>query len=183
MLTKAEPLADVSAWLVAVTVTPAGDGIICGAAYMPVAEIVPTLELPPAIPLTLQETPVFDVPVTLAANCCVCPRITEAVEGVTLTVTFGGGGGGGGGEGAEVVPAQPASDTSKISATPKHTAVGRTCRLGLFISIALVSVEVSFTYLCCAISMPRTDCAKPVHSLVSREAAKAWPDGDTEELS
>lgn len=107
---------------------------------MPAVEIVPTLELPPAIPLTVQVTAVFDVPVTLAVNCCVCPRNTEAVEGVTLAVTPGGGGA----AGAEVVLAQLTSDISKISATPKHPAACHTCILGVFIAIAFASVEPSF---------------------------------------
>ena len=59
--------------------------------------MVPTLEFPPAIPLTLQVTLVLVVLVTVAANCCVAPRKTEAVGGKTLTLTVGGGGGGGAG--------------------------------------------------------------------------------------
>jgi len=45
-----------SAWLVAVTVTVAGDGRSAGAVYTPLAVIVPTVALPPATPFTLQLT-------------------------------------------------------------------------------------------------------------------------------
>ncbi len=132
--------------------------------------MVPTLELPPATPLTLQTTPVFEAPLTLAVNCCVCPRSTEAVEGVTLTVTLGGGGGGGG-PGAELVPAQPTSDMSKISAAPKLAALCPACLFSVVISIAFATVEMCH----------RTGCAKPEHSGVSRKAARASPNCDLPE--
>jgi hypothetical protein len=51
--------------------------------YSPVLEMVP-FEAPPA---TLQVTAVFDVPVTLAVNCCVLPTATLTVEGETETAT------------------------------------------------------------------------------------------------
>jgi len=41
--------------------------------------------------LTLQFTAVFAVPVTVAENCCVCPRNRVALAGSTLTFTTGGG--------------------------------------------------------------------------------------------
>jgi hypothetical protein len=52
----------------AVTVTIAGEGTVMGAVYTPDVEIIPTVALPPATPLTLQFTVVFDEPVTEAAN-------------------------------------------------------------------------------------------------------------------
>jgi hypothetical protein len=52
----------------AVTVTIAGEGTVTGAVYTPDVEIIPTVALPPATPLTLQFTTVFDEPVTDAAN-------------------------------------------------------------------------------------------------------------------
>jgi hypothetical protein len=47
------------------------------------------LLLPPAVPLTLQFTVVFDVPETVAVNCSLPLTIKEAVAGVTETVTVG----------------------------------------------------------------------------------------------
>jgi hypothetical protein len=52
----------------AVTVTAAGEGTVIGAVYMPDVEIMPIVALPPATPLTLQFTEVFDAPVTAAVN-------------------------------------------------------------------------------------------------------------------
>lgn len=65
-LTLAEALACASAWLTAVTVTFACDGIVVGAVYNPDAEIVPALPLPPAAPFTSHVTLVFALPVTMA---------------------------------------------------------------------------------------------------------------------
>jgi hypothetical protein len=87
-----------SACAVAVTVACGGFGVVAGAVYSPVLEIVP-LEAPP---VTLQVTAAFDVPVTVAANCCVLPTATLAAVGATEIVM------------AVVlldVPAQPASKT------------------------------------------------------------------------
>jgi hypothetical protein len=67
-VTLAEPDFVVSAWLVAVTCTLAVAGKSAGAVYTPAAVIVPTAELPPAIPLTLQLTLVSAVFVTVAVN-------------------------------------------------------------------------------------------------------------------
>jgi hypothetical protein len=66
IVTLAESLALASAALVAVTVTFAAAGIVAGAIYCPVADIVPDCPLPPATPFTLQLTEVFVAPVTLA---------------------------------------------------------------------------------------------------------------------
>jgi hypothetical protein len=52
----------------AVTVTTAGEGTVIGAVYTPDVEIMPTVALPPATPLTLQFTVVFEDPVTVAVN-------------------------------------------------------------------------------------------------------------------
>jgi hypothetical protein len=76
--------------------------------------MVPFAELPPAILLTDQETAVFVVPVTEAANCWELPARTLAGFGVTETWILpeaGGFGGaiGGGGEVCEPeTRAQPA---------------------------------------------------------------------------
>ncbi|MGC0774648.1 MAG: hypothetical protein WB543_17065 [Candidatus Acidiferrum sp.] len=39
------------------------------------------------VPLTLQVTAVFEVPVTVAANCCVDPTASVALFGLTCTAT------------------------------------------------------------------------------------------------
>jgi len=88
-----------SACEVAVTITCAGFGTVAGAMYSPALEMVP-LAAPPA---TLQVTPVFDVPATVALNCCVLPTATLAAVGATEIVVV-----------AVLldVPAQPASKTA-----------------------------------------------------------------------
>ena len=69
-------------------------------------------ELPPGIPLTLQETVVSVAPVTAAEKFCVAPSRGAAASGVMVTVTAGGGGGGGGTTATTpavpLAPAQPA---------------------------------------------------------------------------
>jgi hypothetical protein len=70
-----------SACDVAVTVTCDGFGAVAGAVYNPAAEIVPFAVPPP----TLQVTAVFEVPDTVAVNCCVPPAVTVAVAGETAT--------------------------------------------------------------------------------------------------
>src|SRR5579883_1863254 len=57
------------------------------------AVMVPTLVLPPVMPLTCQFTVVALVLLTVAVNCCVEPSCTLAVAGDTVTVGLGGGGG------------------------------------------------------------------------------------------
>ena len=76
-----------SAALTAATVTVVGP--VAGAVYRPEAVIVPAVELPPAIPFTVQFTAVFDVPVTDAVNCCDWPVCIEADVGVIDTETAG----------------------------------------------------------------------------------------------
>jgi hypothetical protein len=49
--------------------------------------IVPIVALPPAIPLTLQTTAMFVVPVTVALNSFVFPTEIDAVDGDTVTLT------------------------------------------------------------------------------------------------
>jgi hypothetical protein len=55
--------------------------------------MMPTVWFPPATPFTLQVTPLFELPVTAAANCEDVPSVT-VVAPLKLSVTIGGGGGG-----------------------------------------------------------------------------------------
>ena len=50
-------------------------------------DIVPTIEFPPDTPFTVQLTAVFDVPFTVAVNCCVLPSSSLELENVSVTVT------------------------------------------------------------------------------------------------
>src|SRR5258708_22109482 len=59
--------------------------------------MVPVVGLPPGTPLTLQETLVLLVPVTVAAKVCALPKSNEAVVGVMVAEMEEGGRGGGGG--------------------------------------------------------------------------------------
>jgi hypothetical protein len=65
-VTPLEPLAVVSAALVAFTITVFGAGRFAGAVYFPFESIVPTVADPPFAPFTDQDTPVLFVPVTPA---------------------------------------------------------------------------------------------------------------------
>ena len=85
----AEPDLDVSAALVAVTVTVADEGTAGGAVYSPVPFIVPQADALHPAPCTVQVTAVFEVPRTDAVNCCVAPVATDVVAGVTVTTTTG----------------------------------------------------------------------------------------------
>jgi hypothetical protein len=90
MVTCAVPFRVESAEDTAVMVTVAGDGTAAGAIYMPVAEIVPTVELPPVTPLTCQVTAVFDELATVAVKAWEpLPAVTAAVPGVTETEIAG----------------------------------------------------------------------------------------------
>ena len=70
-VTTPDAVALVSALLDAVMVMLEGEGMTLGAVYRPVEEIVPALAFPPASPPANQVTLLFDVPVTIAWNCCV----------------------------------------------------------------------------------------------------------------
>src|SRR3954453_5292908 len=77
----AEPVLEVSATLVAFTVTVCALATAAGAVYNPVAEIVPTAGV------TDHATAVLAVFITVAVNCCVCPAFSVADNGVTVTAT------------------------------------------------------------------------------------------------
>jgi hypothetical protein len=75
----------VSATEVAVTVTEPL-GMVVGAVYRPEAVMVPTVELPPDTPLTLQVTPLLCESLEIVAvNCCVSETFTVADVGETET--------------------------------------------------------------------------------------------------
>jgi hypothetical protein len=114
-LTVIGALADfvVSAALVAVTVIWAGFGNFAGAVYRPVAEIVPTVASPPAVPLTFHVTAVLVVFPTVAENCWVWVMITEEVAGATSIVTEEGGGVGSVTGGADESPPQETINRNK----------------------------------------------------------------------
>ena len=59
-----------SATEIAMTVANAGLGIVAGAVYRPPEVIVPQEPATQPMPVTVQVTLVFEVPVTLAVNCC-----------------------------------------------------------------------------------------------------------------
>lgn len=83
---------------IAVTVNMAGSvlcvvatvGTVFGATYMPLADIVPQTEAGVALQLSDQVTPVFDEPVTVAANCTVWKVSIFETSVVMFTVTTGG---------------------------------------------------------------------------------------------
>ena len=79
MVTVADAVFEVSATLVAVTLTELGLSAFTGAVYSPRVDTVPTEVLPPLTPFTVHVTFVLLLPVTVAVNCCVCPRRTVAV--------------------------------------------------------------------------------------------------------
>jgi hypothetical protein len=81
-----------SAWLVAVTCTLPPAGRSAGAVKSPSGVMVPTCGEPPAIPLTLQETEVSEMLVTMAEKESVLPRRTVPELGAMATVICGGGG-------------------------------------------------------------------------------------------
>ena len=65
--------------------------------YIPAESITPLTEFPPATPLTLHDTEVLLVLVTVATNDCEFPSVMFPDSGVTLTSMEGDDGGGGGG--------------------------------------------------------------------------------------
>jgi hypothetical protein len=101
-----------SACEVAVTVACGGFGTVAGAVYSPLLEMVP-FEAPPA---TLQATAVFDVPVTVAVNCCVLPTATLAAVGATEIVMV-------------VLLDVPAQPENKTAAQPRLRNKGRRMKI------------------------------------------------------
>jgi hypothetical protein len=77
-----------SATEVAVTVARAGLGIVAGAVYSPADVMEPQEPATQPIPDTAQVTPVFELPVTLAVNCCwpFTERVTLAGDRETATL-------------------------------------------------------------------------------------------------
>jgi hypothetical protein len=71
MVTVADAVLDVSATLVAVTLTDDEFSALAGAVYRPCVVMVPTVALPPVTLFTDQVTFVLSLPVTVAVNCCV----------------------------------------------------------------------------------------------------------------
>jgi hypothetical protein len=69
----------------AATVTVPEAGMLSGAVYMPPAEMVPTLVLPPGVPLTCQVTWVLLVLATVAEKSCVDASGTLTVVGLMAT--------------------------------------------------------------------------------------------------
>ena len=94
MVASALPDFELSAALVAVTVTVGGEGGADGAVYSAVVAlvvaIVPMFELPPAIPFTLHVKPAAGLPVAemLAVNTCSPPVGMLAGFGATITATL-----------------------------------------------------------------------------------------------
>jgi hypothetical protein len=109
-VTRAVALLELSAALVACTVTEPVAGRSPGEVYTPLVLIVPTVGLPLEIPFTLQSTAVFVELLTVAVNTCGSPSGTETEGGETVTLTPEGGGGG---EAGPTAPPQPRRDTVK----------------------------------------------------------------------
>ena len=89
MLTPALAVFVGSAALVAATVTAPPEGTVEGAEYKPLEDTVPTVELPPAIPFTLQVAAVFVVPLIVAVNCWLWETCTDAAVGDRVIETAG----------------------------------------------------------------------------------------------
>lgn len=107
---RAVALLELSAALVACTLTDPVAGRSTGEVYTPLVLIVPTAGLPPEIPFTLQFTAAFSELLTVAVNACGSPSSTEAEGGETLTLIPDGGGGG---EAGPTTPPQPRRDMAK----------------------------------------------------------------------
>lgn len=75
-----------SAEAAALTVTCAGVGTAAGAVYNPAEEIWPHVVPLQPVPLTVQTTFVFALPVTVVVNCCCLPVTTVAEAGERLTM-------------------------------------------------------------------------------------------------
>jgi hypothetical protein len=90
IVSDAEPDCAGSMTDTAVTVTVVGIGAFTGAEYAPADEIVPTVALPPAMPLTCQLTAELTVLPTVAVKVWrPMPAWTVALAGVTDTDTGG----------------------------------------------------------------------------------------------
>jgi hypothetical protein len=63
------------------------EGMVAGAVYTPAEEMVPTVELPPTVPLTSQLIAVLLVPETVALNACDRLSWTLALAGEIPTDT------------------------------------------------------------------------------------------------
>ena len=122
MLSVAPAAFEGSAALVAVRVTLAGVGRICGAVNSPPKSTVPHAAPAQPGPATLQLTAGLEALLTVAVNCCVAPNATDAVEGATLTLTDGGSGGGGGGPGLAPPPPQPIVPAPAVKMPQRKTA-------------------------------------------------------------
>lgn len=70
---------------VAVTATIGGFGALAGAAYSPLALMLPQADSLHPLPDMLQITRVFELPVTLAVNCDCAPGFNWTEDGETLT--------------------------------------------------------------------------------------------------
>jgi hypothetical protein len=87
IVTVADAVFEVSATLVAITLTELGLSAFTGAVYSPSVDTVPTEVLPPLTPFTVQVTFVLLLPVTVAVNCWVCPNLTVAAVGLIVIAT------------------------------------------------------------------------------------------------
>ena len=76
---------------VEVTATTRGveDGTVAGAVYRPLVEIVPIVEFPPGVPLTIHVTGALATPLTVAAYCMVPEMPTVALFGLMAMVGAG----------------------------------------------------------------------------------------------
>lgn len=74
------------AWMITVLFAGSSAGAVYSAAVALVDAMVPTTELPPAIPLTSHEMLAPEAKQKVAVNVCICPSGTLAVDGETALV-------------------------------------------------------------------------------------------------
>jgi hypothetical protein len=86
-VTVARPDLDASATDVADTVTMGGLGTVAGAVYRPAPVITPQATPLQPDPESFHVTAVFDVPETVAVNCCCVPVTSVTATGDTETLT------------------------------------------------------------------------------------------------
>src|SRR3954454_9694389 len=86
-------------------------GRMAGAAYNPVALIVPTVGLPPGMPLTLHLTPLSVENSTVAVNCWLVAARTDTSFGTTLTTGIAP---------ALEAPRSDAKHTNSVNLTRSH---------------------------------------------------------------